>query len=43
MNFILALFKENKIKICLFLFFSILTSLIGVLTLVFINEFLLKS
>lgn len=43
LNFILTLFKESKIKICLFLFFSILTSLIGVFTLVFINEFLLKS
>ncbi|MCR6572836.1 multidrug ABC transporter permease/ATP-binding protein [Campylobacter insulaenigrae] len=43
MSFILTLFKENKIKIFIFLFFSIITSLIGVLTLVFINEFLLKS
>lgn len=43
LSFILTLFKENKIKIFIFLFFSIITSLIGVLTLVFINEFLLKS
>ncbi|WP_291950142.1 multidrug ABC transporter permease/ATP-binding protein [Campylobacter sp.] len=43
MSFILTLFKENKIKIVIFLFFSVITSLIGVLTLIFINEFLLKS
>ncbi|TXE83798.1 multidrug ABC transporter permease/ATP-binding protein [Campylobacter peloridis] len=43
MEFILILFKENKFKIILFVFFSVLTSVLGVLTLVFINEFLLKS
>ncbi|AJC86966.1 multidrug ABC transporter permease/ATP-binding protein [Campylobacter sp. RM16704] len=43
MAFLLVLFKENKFKIIVFLIFSILTSILGVLTLVFINEFLLKS
>ncbi|QKF80442.1 multidrug ABC transporter permease/ATP-binding protein [Campylobacter armoricus] len=42
MGFLLILFKENKFKIILFLLFSIFTSVLGVLTLVFINEFLLK-
>ncbi|EAI7261872.1 multidrug ABC transporter permease/ATP-binding protein [Campylobacter lari] len=37
------LFQENKFKIILFFLFSIFTSILGVLTLVFINEFLLKA
>ncbi|EAJ1254812.1 multidrug ABC transporter permease/ATP-binding protein [Campylobacter lari] len=43
MQFILILFKENRLKIILFLLFSVFTSILGVLTLVFINEFLLKT
>ncbi|MCV3431353.1 multidrug ABC transporter permease/ATP-binding protein [Campylobacter lari] len=43
MKFLIFLFKESKLKIILFLLFSIFTSLLGVLTLVFINEFLLKT
>ncbi|MCV3393804.1 multidrug ABC transporter permease/ATP-binding protein [Campylobacter sp. IFREMER_LSEM_CL908] len=43
MKFLVFLFKESKLKIILFLLFSIFTSILGVLTLVFINEFLLKA
>ncbi|EAI7248358.1 multidrug ABC transporter permease/ATP-binding protein [Campylobacter lari] len=43
MGFLWILFQENKIKIILFFIFSIFTSILGVLTLVFINEFLLKA
>ncbi|EGK8007268.1 multidrug ABC transporter permease/ATP-binding protein, partial [Campylobacter lari] len=41
--FLWILFQENKFKIILFFLFSIFTSILGVLTLVFINEFLLKA
>lgn len=43
MGFLWILFQENKFKIILFFIFSIFTSILGVLTLVFINEFLLKA
>ncbi|EGK8090851.1 multidrug ABC transporter permease/ATP-binding protein [Campylobacter lari] len=43
MSFLWILFQENKFKIILFFLFSIFTSILGVLTLVFINEFLLKA
>ncbi|EAI5465362.1 multidrug ABC transporter permease/ATP-binding protein [Campylobacter lari] len=43
MGFLWILFQENKFKIILFFIFSIFTSISGVLTLVFINEFLLKA
>ncbi|EAL3889433.1 multidrug ABC transporter permease/ATP-binding protein [Campylobacter lari] len=43
MSFLWILFQENKFKIILFFIFSIFTSISGVLTLVFINEFLLKA
>ncbi|EFO9190983.1 multidrug ABC transporter permease/ATP-binding protein [Campylobacter lari] len=43
MSFLWILFQENKFKIILFFLFSIFTSISGVLTLVFINEFLLKA
>ncbi|MFG5142681.1 multidrug ABC transporter permease/ATP-binding protein, partial [Campylobacter lari] len=43
MSFLWILFQENKFKIILFLLFSIFTSILGVLTLVVINEFLLKT
>ncbi|EAK9940561.1 multidrug ABC transporter permease/ATP-binding protein [Campylobacter lari] len=43
MSFLWILFQENKFKIILFFIFSIFTSILGVLTLVFINEFLLKA
>ncbi|EGK8038542.1 multidrug ABC transporter permease/ATP-binding protein [Campylobacter lari] len=43
MSFLWTLFQENKFKIILFFLFSIFTSILGVLTLVFINEFLLKA
>ncbi|TEY01976.1 multidrug ABC transporter permease/ATP-binding protein [Campylobacter sp. US33a] len=43
MNFILELLKNNKFKIFFFLSFSIFTSILGVLVLVFINEYLLKA
>ncbi len=43
MPFIIEMLKQNKLKFILFLFFSFTTSAIGVLTLVFINDYLLKS
>ncbi|MBK1971954.1 multidrug ABC transporter permease/ATP-binding protein [Campylobacter sp. TTU_617] len=43
MTFIMELLKQNKLKFISFLIFSFITSIIGVLTLVFINEYLLKS
>ncbi|KAA6227652.1 multidrug ABC transporter permease/ATP-binding protein [Campylobacter sp. LR185c] len=43
MSFITELLKQNKLKFSLFLFFSFFTSLLGVLTLAFINEYLLKN
>ena len=43
MSFIIELLKQNKLKFISFLLFSFLTSGIGVLTLVFINDYLLKN
>lgn len=43
MNFIFQLIKANKLRVIFFLFFSILTSLLGVGTLAYINTYLLKS
>lgn len=43
MSFIMELLKQNKLKFLSFLIFSFFTSILGVLTLVFINEYLLKS
>lgn len=43
MEFILNIIKNNKLKIFIFLCFSLFASLLGILTLVFINEYLLKS
>ncbi|EAI3156172.1 multidrug ABC transporter permease/ATP-binding protein, partial [Campylobacter coli] len=41
--FILELLKQNKFKFISFLIFSFITSAVGVLTLVFINDYLLKN
>ncbi|EGK4406006.1 multidrug ABC transporter permease/ATP-binding protein [Campylobacter coli] len=43
MPFILELLKQNKFKFISFLIFSFITSAVGVLTLVFINDYLLKN
>jgi len=43
MAFILELLKENKVKFLSFFLFSLATSFIGVLILIFINEYLLKN
>ncbi|ARJ55841.1 multidrug ABC transporter permease/ATP-binding protein [Campylobacter cuniculorum] len=43
MPFILELLRQNKLRIAFFLFFSFFASIMGVLTLVFINEVLLKN
>ncbi|HEE9574416.1 TPA: multidrug ABC transporter permease/ATP-binding protein [Campylobacter coli] len=43
MPFILELLKQNKFKFISFLLFSFITSAVGVLTLVFINDYLLKN
>ncbi|HEE9627399.1 TPA: multidrug ABC transporter permease/ATP-binding protein [Campylobacter coli] len=43
MSFILELLKQNKFKFISFLIFSFITSAVGVLTLVFINDYLLKN
>lgn len=43
MPFIMELLKENKLKLISFLLFSFITSAVGVLTLVFINDYLLKN
>ncbi len=43
MPFILELLKQNKFKFISFLIFSFISSAVGVLTLVFINDYLLKN
>lgn len=43
MPFIMELLKQNKLKLISFLLFSFITSAVGVLTLVFINDYLLKN
>ncbi|MCH5336050.1 MAG: multidrug ABC transporter permease/ATP-binding protein [Campylobacter sp.] len=43
MPFILELLKQNKLRILIFLLLSFFASVLGVLTLVFINEVLLKN
>ncbi|MBM0637302.1 multidrug ABC transporter permease/ATP-binding protein [Campylobacter sp. VicNov18] len=43
MPFIIELLKQNKLKLISFLLFSLITSVLGVLTLVFINNYLLKN
>ncbi|EAI9492297.1 multidrug ABC transporter permease/ATP-binding protein [Campylobacter coli] len=43
MPFILELLKQNKFKFISFLIFSFITSAVGVLTIVFINDYLLKN
>ena len=43
MNFIFWLLKAHKFKVLAFLLLSVATSLLGVGTLAFINEYLLKS
>ena len=43
MPFIIELLKQNKLKLISFLLFSFITSVVGVLTLVFINDYLLKN
>ncbi|EJA9823576.1 multidrug ABC transporter permease/ATP-binding protein [Campylobacter coli] len=43
MLFILELLKQNKFKFISFLIFSFISSAVGVLTLVFINDYLLKN
>ncbi len=43
MPFILELLKQNKFKFVSFLIFSFISSAVGVLTLVFINDYLLKN
>ncbi|EAH6860004.1 multidrug ABC transporter permease/ATP-binding protein [Campylobacter coli] len=43
MPFILELLKQNKFKFISFLLFSFISSAVGVLTLVFINDYLLKN
>lgn len=43
MPFILELLKQNKFKFISFLIFSFITSAVRVLTLVFINDYLLKN
>ncbi len=43
MPFIIEMLKQNKLKFISFLFFSCITSGVGVLTLAFINEYLLKN
>ncbi|EOI4910787.1 ABC transporter transmembrane domain-containing protein, partial [Campylobacter jejuni] len=43
MPFIIELLKQNKLKLISFLLFSFITSAVGVLTLVFINDYLLKN
>lgn len=43
MSFILELLKQNKFKFISFLIFSFISSAVGVLTLVFINDYLLKN
>ncbi|MBZ7928481.1 MULTISPECIES: multidrug ABC transporter permease/ATP-binding protein [Campylobacter] len=43
MSFIIEMLKNNKLKFLSFLFFSFLTSIVGVFTLIFINDYLLKS
>lgn len=43
MPFIVQMLRNNKIKFISFLLFSFLTSGVGVLTLIFINDYLLKS
>ncbi len=43
MPFILELLKQNKFKFISFLLFSFISSAVGVLTLIFINDYLLKN
>ncbi|EDO8878752.1 multidrug ABC transporter permease/ATP-binding protein [Campylobacter coli] len=43
MPFILELLRQNKFKFISFLLFSFISSAVGVLTLVFINDYLLKN
>ncbi|RQD68142.1 multidrug ABC transporter permease/ATP-binding protein [Campylobacter hepaticus] len=43
MSFILELLKQNKLKLIFFLLFSFISSILGVLILVFINNYLLKN
>lgn len=43
MSFIVELLKQNKFKFISFLLFSFITSIFGVLILVFINDYLLKN
>lgn len=43
MLFILELLKQNKFKFISFLLFSFISSAVGVLTLIFINDYLLKN
>ncbi|KQI27006.1 multidrug transporter membrane component/ATP-binding component [Campylobacter coli CVM 41963] len=43
MPFIMELLKQNKLKLISFLLFSFIASAVGVLTLVFINDYLLKN
>ncbi|EAH9441813.1 multidrug ABC transporter permease/ATP-binding protein [Campylobacter coli] len=43
MPFILELLKQNKFKFISFFIFSFISSAVGVLTLVFINDYLLKN
>lgn len=43
MPFIIEMLKKNKLKFISFLLFSFITSMVGVLTLMFINEYLLKN
>lgn len=43
MPFILELLRQNKFKFISFLLFSFISSAVGVLTLIFINDYLLKN
>ncbi|TKX30837.1 multidrug ABC transporter permease/ATP-binding protein [Campylobacter estrildidarum] len=43
MSFIIEMLKNNKLKFLSFLFFSFITSIVGVFTLIFINDYLLKN